>query len=160
MSPVVAIAFPITLLVAAASGQCAFQTVAVQSHGAGCNEVVPVVPQLAAALDAGSCTLSLRVDADPGCCNSSVQAYALVVGSQPANLPLPLSAPACRLLVQPDLFVAQAGPNANAFHFALPPAMPPVTFLVQGSALYRSTVTWPSTAFRVGLTPGYTVTLH
>lgn len=143
------------------SAQCQFSSVALQGYGTGCSEVFGFYPTLRFELDQANCTLAVTVDADSGCCNTFLQATALVIGTRPTSVPLPLADPLCALLVQPDTVLIQAGPVATPFVLQLPPTLPPASFFAQGIAGYYTTVTFPRPfALQFALTAGHVASLR
>ncbi|MGE3174893.1 MAG: hypothetical protein AB7O97_19860 [Planctomycetota bacterium] len=143
------------------SAQCQFTSVSLQNYGSGCSEVFGFYPTLRFELDQTNCTLAVTVDADSGCCNTFLQATAIVLSVRQAGVPLPLADPLCTLLVQPDTILIQSGPVATPFVLPLPPTMPPASFLAQGVAGYYTTVTFPRPfALQFALTAGYVASLR
>ena len=139
-----------------------FQSVTVQSIGAGCNlgptgccAVVAGPTTLAVSLDALNNTLRLDVQAIEGCCGVAIPLRLLVLGTQPAFVPLPGFGTTCVLHVAP---VALFATTANHFLFQLPP-LPPLSFLAQAGAWITSP--WPAPgADIVTFTDGIAITLQ
>jgi hypothetical protein len=139
-----------------------FQGLTTQSIGAGCNlgptgccAVVAGPTTLMASLDPLNNQLRLHVQALEGCCGIAVPLRLLVIGTQPAIVPLPGFGPTCVLHVTP---VALFATTADHFLFNLPP-LPPLSFLAQAGAY----ITSPSPGLGSSLvtfTDGLSVTLQ
>jgi hypothetical protein len=126
-------------LAVAAPSQCQFQSVQQQSYGSGCNPVFPTnLPTLASSLDATNCTLTLTVTAFGGCCNTYLQGFVLALGTQQANVPLPMVGQGCTLLVNAVAILFQQN---GTYTFTLPPTLPPpFVFFAQPAAIYFTTI--------------------
>ena len=139
-----------------------FQTVTTQSIGDGCNlgptgccAVVQSPTTLTASLDPATNQLRLNVNALEGCCGIAVPLRLLVIGTQPAFVPLPGFGSTCVLHVAP---VALLATTADHFLFNLPP-LPPLSFLAQAGAYITSP--WPGLGSSVvTFTDGLAVTLQ
>ncbi|HZN42080.1 MAG TPA: hypothetical protein VFD82_24995 [Planctomycetota bacterium] len=139
-----------------------FQSVTMQSIGAGCNigptgccAVVGGPTTLTASLDPLNNQLRLNVNALEGCCGVAVPLRLLVLGTQPAFVPLPGFGGTCVLHVAP---VALFATTADHFLFNLPP-LPPLSFLAQAAAYI--TTPWPGPgADIVTFTDGVAITLQ
>ena len=139
-----------------------FQTVTTQSIGDGCNlgptgccAVVQSPTTLTASLDPATNQLRLDVNALEGCCGIAVPLRLLVIGTQPAFVPLPGFGSTCALHVAP---VALFATTADHFLFNLPP-LPPLSFLAQAAAYI--TTPWPGPgADIVTFTDGVAITLQ
>lgn len=131
----------VALALACASGaeaQCLFTTVAQQSVGPSCNQastgmcaIVALPPWLESSLDIANCRLGVDLVVFEGC-GATVPVRALLVGFQPATVPLPDLGLACALHLLPiGVLVAASGP----FALDLPPGVTAFSFLMQGAAL-------------------------
>lgn len=132
--------FPVLALLATtafAPAQCLFTTVTQSSVGPSCNwastgfcAVAALPAWLLSTLDVPNCRLEIEVNAFSGC-GASVPIRVLVLGLQPATVPLPDFGLGCTLHVQPDLFFAQGN---GPFLIDLPPGVQTFTFFAQGAA--------------------------
>lgn len=146
---------------AALQAQCPYQSATLQRYGSGCSEVFGFAPTLSANLDIANCSLDLLVDVYGGCCNTFLQGTLLLLGLQPAALPLQLLDPTCTLLAQPDLVLLQSGPIPDLFSLPIPPGLPPLTLYAQGAGSYITTVWFPLPLLpQFSLTPGYAISLQ
>lgn len=123
---------------AGARAQCPFTSVATQSVAPGCNfastgfcAIVSTPTTLGVTLDAAACALRVDVVAFQGC-GATIPVFALALGAQQINLPLPDFGPTCTLAVLPAVLVADA---SGQYTLPLPAALPPLSFLAQGFAL-------------------------
>ena len=150
------------VLAAGLSLPAQFQTVTTQSIGDGCNlgptgccAVVQSPTTLTASLDPATNQLRMDVNALEGCCGIAVPLRLLVIGTQPAFVPLPEFGSTCVLHVAP---VALFATTANHFLFDLPP-LPPLSFLAQAGAYITSP--WPGPgADLLTFTDGFAITLQ
>lgn len=139
-----------------------FQTVTTQVIGDGCNlgptgccAVVQSPTTLTASLDPLNQQLRLDVNALEGCCGIAVPLRLLVIGTQPAFVPLPGFGSTCALHVAP---VALFATTADHFLFNLPP-LPPLSFLAQAGAWITSPFPSLGTSI-VTFTDGLAITLQ
>ncbi|MFY9341420.1 MAG: hypothetical protein WAT39_02945 [Planctomycetota bacterium] len=131
----------VTLGLAAVTAQCPFAGVAQQANGLGCNPVFGSPPTVAVALDTVNCLLNVTVAAFPGCCNTFLVGRMLVLGDQPAAVPLPWIGPGCTLFANPVILLYQPTAAGATFVLTLPTAaLPPLTFWLQGGAHYFTTI--------------------
>ncbi len=127
-----------SLSAAFAAAQCPFTSVTTQSIGPSCNAastgfclIVQTPTQVSPTLDTNACTLDVEVSAFSGC-GATVPVRALAIGTLATAIPVPSFGPACTLHVAPDVLLASTG---GSFLLTLPPALPPLSFVVQGFAL-------------------------
>jgi hypothetical protein len=126
-----------------AAAQCPFSSLSVQSAGASCNlqptgccAIVSGPTQLNATLAVTPCALEMQVPAVEGCCGVVVPARILVLGDVLTAVPFPNFGPTCTLWVLPG--VALVLTLGDSFSLAIPPALPPITFLAQAAAIHTS----------------------
>lgn len=136
------------LLAAPAAAQCQFSTLTMQTVGpfcnlgtTGCCAIVEQPTVLAGTLDTNRCALGMQVSALEGCCGVAVAARVLVLGTGPANLPLPSLGRGCTLSVQPDAMLLLL--SGDTFALPIPRGLPPITLLAQAAALITSPFTSP-----------------
>ena len=139
-----------------------FQSVTAQIIGDGCNlgptgccAVVQSPTTLTTTLDPLTNQLRLNVNALEGCCGVAVPLRLLVIGTQPAFVPLPGFGGTCALHVAP---VALFATTADHFLFNLPP-LPPLSFLAQAGAWITSPFPRLGTSV-VTFTDGLAITLQ
>src|SRR5262245_42425201 len=139
-----------------------FQSITTQSIGSGCNlgptgccAVVAGPTTFSPSLDTLNNQLRLHVNAIEGCCGVAVPLRLLVLGSQPAFVPLPEFGGTCVLHVAPVALFATTGDH---FLFNLPP-LPPLSFLAQAAAWITSPFPGPG-ADVVTFTDGVAITLQ
>jgi hypothetical protein len=132
------------LCAGAAAAQCQFSSVSAQSAGpycnlgpTGCCAIAQQPTLLRPTLEVTTCRLNVEVSALEGCCGVTVAVRLLALGAAPANLPLPQFGSGCALWLQPDVILVQ---QAATFSLAIPPTLPPVTFLAQGCAVITNTL--------------------
>jgi hypothetical protein len=75
----------------------------------------------------------------PGCCNTYRIGNLLVLGDQPAAVPVPLFGLNCTLLNSAVVVLFQPADQGTTFNLPLPPTLPPVTLYAQGASLYFTT---------------------
>lgn len=146
-------------LAAAATAQCQFSGVSLQTYGAGCNPVFPGnSPSIGGRLDTVTCTLGLQVAAFAGCCNTYLRDRLLVIGLVQANVPLPQVGGGCTLLARPDVLLLLPASAGDTFALPLPPGLPPgFTMFAQSAAHYFTTIGFSDD---FALSPGAQVTLN
>jgi hypothetical protein len=135
----------------AAAAQCQFSSVSAQSAGpycnlgpTGCCAIAQQPTLLMPTLEVNTCRLNLQVFALEGCCGVTVAVRLLAIGTASANLPLPQFGSGCALWLQPDVILVQQAPS---FVLAIPPTLPPLAFLAQGSAIITNTLFPSPTVF-------------
>lgn len=118
--------------------QVPFTSLTAQSVGEGCNGVstglckfLSPPTTLSAQLDAGAGTVTITVNALEFC-GATVPLTVLVLGLQPAALPIPEFGVGCTLHLLPAMFLA----NTNSpFVLPVPTGLATLQFLAQGAAL-------------------------
>jgi hypothetical protein len=129
------------LTVGPALAQCPFSGLSASSYGQGCNPVFSSNQiTLSGSLDFNACSLDITVDGFGGCCKTFVAGRLLVLGDQPASVPLPQFGAGCTLLVNPAVILFEPGSSVAGFSLPLANAMPPLTLYAQGSVLYFTTI--------------------
>jgi hypothetical protein len=124
----------------AALAQCPFGSVSVLANGQGCNPVFGTAPTFTVGLDVASCTLQVPVSAFSGCCNTFLVGRVLVLGDQPASVPLPQFGSGCTLLASPVILLYQPASAGDTFVLTLPASLPPLSFYAQAAAHYFTTI--------------------
>lgn len=149
------------LLAAAATAQCQFSTLTMQTVApfcnlgtTGCCAVVEQPTVLRGTLDTTRCAVGMQVSALEGCCGVAVQARILVLGTAPAMVPLPSLGRNCTLWVQPAAVLLLL--SGDTFTLPIPRGLPPITLQAQASAI----ITSPFTSLMVTLTNAHTVALQ
>ena len=138
--------FPLALalvagLAAPSAAQCGIGSALFRFYGSGCNPVFANAPILTGSYDASSCTLSLTVQAFPGCCNTFLRNYLMAFGTSQASVPLPQVGTGCTLLVGNTFAVLfQTAQQGSTYRIVLPPGTPAGVFTVQGAAHYFTTI--------------------
>lgn len=147
------------LFAVAATAQCQFASVSIQTFGAGCNPVfVGNNPSIGGRLDVNSCTLGLQVNAFSGCCNTYLWGRMLVLGLAQVNVPVPQVGVGCTLLARPDVLLFLPTSAGDTFALSLPPLLPPgLVLFAQAAAHYFTTIGFSDD---FALSPGATVTLN
>jgi hypothetical protein len=120
--------------------QCTVTSVQATQYGQGCNTVFGIVPDLSGVFDPTTCTIQLTLTGFPGCCNTFLRERILIVGAQPANVPLPFIGPGCTLLATLDVVVSFPTSAGNVFTLPLPLGLPATRLFAQGGNLYFTTI--------------------
>jgi hypothetical protein len=124
-----------------ALAQCQFTGLSASTYGQGCNPVFNNSPiTLSGSLDINACSLDITVGGFAGCCNTFTAGRLLVLGDQPASVPLPQFGAGCTLLVNPAVILFAPGASVSQFSLPLSNALPPLTVYAQGSVLYFTTI--------------------
>ncbi len=142
--------------------QCLFTTVTTQSIGPSCNApstgfcaIAAIPASLSTLLDTANCSLEVAVNAFSGC-GATVPLRFLVLGTQPAAVPLPEFGLGCMMHVAPAILLAT---TTSSFPLNLPPNVASLNFLAQGAAL--STFAFPGSSWNVlAFTAGLAISLQ
>ena len=123
-----------------AAAQCPITSLAAATYGQGCNPVFAAQPPAVNGALTSTCTLDVTVDGFGGCCNTFPVGQLLVLGTTPAQVPLPQFGSGCELLVAPDVIAFLPAAAGGPFSIPLAGVASPVTVYAQGSVLYFTTI--------------------
>lgn len=125
----------------AVDAQCGISSAQFNHYGTGCNPVFQNPPVLVGSYDATNCTLTLDIQAFPGCCNTFLRSYLMAFGTTRAFVQLPQIGQGCTLLVG-NTFAALFRPAnlGSTVSIVLPRNTPAGSFTVQGAAHYFTTI--------------------
>jgi hypothetical protein len=121
---------------APAAAQCI--PVTFTSYGAPCGTGFPGA-LLTGTTNASTCTMTIDVQAFPGCCNSFQQSKIFVFGLQQTQLPVPGLPQPCFLLASPDFVIVQAA-AVDGPTIPVPPQLFGLTIYAQGAVTYFTTI--------------------